>query len=82
MLALPSVDGARLMIPPLQDPDVRPGRAPPDLPAMRARFIADFVGGRIGQHHNTFQHRERVLRQITQAQRAVSEPMVRRKVGF
>jgi hypothetical protein len=49
---------------------------------MRARFIADFVGGRIGQHHNTFQHRERVLRQITQAQRAVSEPMVRRKVGF
>ena len=37
----------------------------PDLAAMRARFMADFVGGRIGQHHNTFQHRERVLRQLT-----------------
>jgi hypothetical protein len=32
---------------------------------MRAQFIADFTGGRIGQHHNTFQHRERVLRQLT-----------------
>jgi hypothetical protein len=37
----------------------------PDLVAMRARFMADFVGGRIGRHHNTFQHRERVLRQLT-----------------
>ena len=37
----------------------------PDLVAMRARFMADFIGGRIGQHHNTFQHRERVLRQLT-----------------
>ena len=35
---------------------------------MRAQFIADFVEGRIGRHHNTFQHRERVLRQLTQAQ--------------
>ena len=39
--------------------------AVPDLAAMRAQFMADFVGGRIGQHHNTFQHRERVLRQLT-----------------
>lgn len=37
----------------------------PDLVAMRARFMADFVGGRVGRHHNTFQHRERVLRQLT-----------------
>jgi hypothetical protein len=37
----------------------------PDLQAMRAKFIADFTGGLIGQHHNTFQHRERVLRQLT-----------------
>ena len=42
----------------------------PDLEAMRARFMADFVAGRIGQHHNTFRHRARVLRQLTaQAQR-------------
>lgn len=45
-----------------------PVAPPPDLPAMRAQFIADFVGGRIGRHHHTFQHRERVLRQLAQAQ--------------
>jgi hypothetical protein len=39
--------------------------AVPDLVAMRARFMVDFTGGRIGQHHNTFQHRERVLRQLS-----------------
>jgi hypothetical protein len=37
----------------------------PELVALRARFMADFIGGRIGRHHNTFQHRERVLRQLT-----------------
>ena len=48
-------------------PQEQSGRAPafPDLDAMRAQFIADFTGGRIGQHHNPFQHRERVLRQLT-----------------
>lgn len=40
---------------------------PPDLPAMRARFLVDFTGGRMGQQHNTVQHRERVLRQLAQA---------------
>ena len=35
------------------------------LTAMRARFMVDFTGGRIGQHHNTFQHRQRVIRQLT-----------------
>ena len=46
-------------------------RAPSPLPAsaelaaMRARFLADFSGGLMGQHHNTFQHRSRVLRQLT-----------------
>ena len=39
--------------------------AAPGPTAMRARFMADFTGGRIGQHHNTFQHRERVIRQLT-----------------
>lgn len=41
------------------------GPAVRDLAAMRAQFMADFVGGRIGQYHNTFQHRERVIRQLT-----------------
>lgn len=27
------------------------------------RFAADFAGGRMGKHHNTFQHRSRLLRQ-------------------
>jgi hypothetical protein len=39
------------------------------LPAMRARFLADFTSGRMGQHHNTFQHRERILRQLAQPRR-------------
>ena len=63
------------MIPSFED-DPAPGQslspaqpasipAAPDLAAMRAQFMIDFTGGRIGQHHNTFQHRERVLRQLT-----------------
>ena len=60
------------MIPPSEDQPAAgvapaPARDPPipDLVAMRAQFMADFVGGRIGRHHNTLQHRERVLRQLT-----------------
>ena len=60
------------MIPPSEDepvagpvPPPPTVRALPDVAAMRARFMADFVEGRIGQHHNTFRHRERVLRQLT-----------------
>lgn len=34
----------------------------PELAAMRARFVADFSGGTMGQHHNTYQHRARLLR--------------------
>ncbi|MDQ8756744.1 hypothetical protein RCO27_10940 [Sphingosinicella sp. LHD-64] len=46
-----------------------------DLAAMRARFVADFSGGLMGQHHNTYQHRARVLRQQTDAsRRAAGEP--------
>lgn len=37
--------------------------------AMQARFEADFANGRIGQRHNTFQHRQRVLRQTAEADR-------------
>lgn len=40
-----------------------------DLAAMRARFVADFTGGLMGQHHNTYQHRARALRQQTDASR-------------
>jgi hypothetical protein len=43
--------------------------APDGLPAMQARFVADFTSGRMGQNHNTFQHRERILRQLAQARR-------------
>lgn len=36
----------------------------PELAAMRAKFLADFSGGTMGQHHNTYQHRSRVLRRL------------------
>lgn len=35
------------------------------LADMTATFSADFVGGRIGERHNTYEHRSRVLRQMT-----------------
>lgn len=62
------------MIPPSEDePAAGPVPPPPDLPAMRARFLADFTGGRVGRHHNTFQHRERVLRRVAEAERLAGE---------
>jgi hypothetical protein len=36
----------------------------PDLAAMEAQFAADFAEGVMGQLHNTFQHRSRVLRRL------------------
>lgn len=39
------------------------------LAAMRAQFLSDFSNGRMGQHHNTFQHRARILRQLDAANR-------------
>lgn len=36
----------------------------PELALMRAKFLADFSGGTMGQHHNTYQHRSRVLRRL------------------
>ena len=36
--------------------------------ARSAAFLADFANGRIGQHHNLYQHRARLIRQ--QAERA------------
>lgn len=39
----------------------------PELAAMRARLHADFSNGLVGERHNTFQHRTRVLAQLTKA---------------
>ena len=36
------------------------------LVAMRVRFEADVADGLVGRHHNTYQHRSRVLRQMAQ----------------
>jgi hypothetical protein len=49
---------------------VVPDQAAPsaELAAMRAQFLADFAGGTMGRHHNTYQHRSRVLRQMTDRQ--------------
>ena len=56
--------------PALADPETADAR----LTAMRADFLADFADGRIGRHHNTFEHRSRVLRQLTEASRARAGP--------
>jgi hypothetical protein len=37
------------------------------LLAMQARFVSDFADGLMGRHHNTFQHRSRVLRRLAEA---------------
>lgn len=37
----------------------------PDLAAMRLKIFGDFSNGVVGQHHNSFQHRSRVLRQLS-----------------
>jgi hypothetical protein len=34
------------------------------LADMIAAFSGDFVNGRAGEHHNTYEHRSRVLRQM------------------
>ena len=39
---------------------------------MTALFASDCANGRVGQHHNTFQHRARVLRQLTAKLRATT----------
>ena len=35
------------------------------LADMSAAFSSDFVNGRVGERHNTYEHRSRVLRQMT-----------------
>jgi hypothetical protein len=34
------------------------------LEGQRALFLADFAGGRIGERHNLYQHRARLIRQL------------------
>lgn len=34
------------------------------LTAMRDRFLNDFADGLVGRHHNSYQHRSRILRQL------------------
>ena len=41
------------------------------LAEHHATFLADFGAGRIGQHHNTYQHRARLLRQETARVKAI-----------
>lgn len=53
---------------------------PPGLAAMRARLNTDFANGLVGQRHNTFQHRSRVLAQLTkQAETVTDYPLPDRK---
>ena len=46
---------------------VEPPSASDGLLAMQARFVSDFADGLMGRHHNTFQHRSRVLRRLAEA---------------
>lgn len=36
------------------------------LTDMTTAFLGDFVNGRVGERYNTYEHRSRVLRQMTQ----------------
>lgn len=49
------------------DPDAL--SASEGLLAMQARFVSDFADGLMGRHHNSFQHRSRVLRRLAGAGR-------------
>ena len=40
---------------------------------MGRKLQADFSNGLVGQHHNTFQHRARVLRQLTAECRTMTD---------
>ena len=39
------------------------------LAGMRADFESDFAAGLVGRHHNTYEHRTRVLRQLARGER-------------
>src|SRR5690242_19380034 len=41
--------------------------SPTELAVMRTRLNADFANGLVGERHNTFQHRTRVLRRLAAA---------------
>ena len=50
-------------------PIAEPRLGDPQFATMQAGFAADFAEARMGQRHNTFQHRSRVLRQMAEAER-------------
>lgn len=61
-------------LPPPRTPSITPSDVSPaarrttgghELAAMREKFLADFASGTMGRHHNTYQHRARLLRQLS-----------------
>jgi hypothetical protein len=57
---------------------------PADLPAlddqvrrMSGTLSCDFANGRVGQRHNTYDHRARMLRQLIARRDALRQPMTR-----
>ena len=41
-----------------------PTAASAGLAEMRSKFLTDFADGLVGRHHNSYQHRSRILRQL------------------
>ena len=59
-----------------------PNPIPADLPAldeqvrrMSGTLSCDFANGRVGQRHNTYDHRARMLRQLTARRDALRQTM-------
>ena len=48
--------------------------------ALHAAFLADFANGRIGQHHNLYQHRARLVRQSLARQKG-QRPIATNRLG-
>lgn len=69
MSIYPPITDANMRTPaPLTDPKVLQLEADAleaSLRDMSASFSQDYVAGRMGVRHNTYQHRARVLRQLT-----------------
>ena len=65
----PATSGAPIIPSDVSDPARASSPDDEGLASMRAQFLADFAGGSIGRHHNTYQHRARNLRQQAGAAR-------------
>ena len=62
--------GPRAAITPTDISQAAPAAPGAALAAMQARFTADFAAGLMGRHHNSYQHRARVLRQLAEDESA------------